>query len=152
MAIFFQASPLAFFDDRVREPPPLAVEITEEQHAALLQDQANGRRIVAAANGTPTSATVTKAPQKVIQVTNYQARAILMQTNGPNGVPLFDTVNTMLFANKDSGPDGKRDWQAWEQANTFSRHGGLIARMAAQLNLTSAQVDALFLAASKIEA
>lgn len=151
MAIFFQASPVAFFDDRLRDPPPLAVEITEEQHAALLQEQARGKRIVAGPDGMPTTVGVDRTA-KVLQVTNYQARAVLMRTNGWDGRPLFDAVNDMLLANKDASAAGRLDWQAWEQANTFSRNGDLISRMGRALKLSDAQLDALFLAASKIEA
>ena len=73
-------------------------------------------------------------------VTNFQARAVLMQMG------LFDAVNAALQA------QGGMSWQAWEQANEFTRNGALLNQMAEQFGLTPAALDALFIAAAQIEA
>lgn len=74
------------------------------------------------------------------EVTNFQARAALMQAG------LFQAVDDALRA------AGGAAWQAWEYANVFTRGGTLVNGMAAQLGLTDAQLDDLFRAAALIEA
>lgn len=88
------------------------------------------------------------------EVTNFQARAVLMQLPSPTGAAsLFHDINAALLAGRDSGdPQGMMAWQAWEQANDFTRHGALVNSMAASFGLTEQQLDDLFIAASQIEA
>lgn len=76
------------------------------------------------------------------EVTMFQARAVLLQAG------LFDAVDAAMQAL------GNRsvEWQAWEYANHFTRHGPLVNAMAHSLGLTDAQVDDMFRAAAKIEA
>lgn len=73
-------------------------------------------------------------------VTNFQARAALM------GAGLFDAVDAAVKA------AGGVALQAWEYANEFEREGVLVAGITVQLGITSAQLDALFVAASEIAA
>lgn len=73
-------------------------------------------------------------------VTNYQARAALISAG------LFDTVNAAMLAL----PANAIERQAWEYANTFSRSSPIITALGAQLNLTSEQIDGLFLAAAQV--
>lgn len=84
------------------------------------------------------------------EVTNFQARAVLLQTPGldpqqPDRT-LFHDVDDALRA------QGGVAWQAWEYANTITRQGALVQAMAQQFGLTRAQLDALFVAGAAIEA
>jgi len=86
-----------------------------------------------------------EAPAIPQEVTNFQARALLM--NMPGSAPgrsLFDDVNDTLQAM------GGVEWQAWEYTTIFPRHSALIAAIAAQLNLTEAQLDQMFVTAAAI--
>jgi hypothetical protein len=79
------------------------------------------------------------------EVTNFQARALLM--NMPGSAPgrsLFQDVNDTLQAM------GGVEWQAWEYTTIFPRNSQLIAAIGAQFNLTDAQLDQMFIAAAAI--
>jgi len=79
------------------------------------------------------------------EVTNFQARALLMSMPGSaEGRSLFDDVDDALRAM------GGVPWQAWEYTTVFPRHSALIATIAAQLSLTEEQIDQMFLAAAAI--
>jgi response regulator RpfG family c-di-GMP phosphodiesterase len=80
-----------------------------------------------------------------VQVTNFQARALLM--NMPGSAPgrsLFDDVNETLRGM------GGVEWQAWEYTTVIPRDSVLVAAIAAQFKLTQAQIDEMFIAASAI--
>lgn len=84
-------------------------------------------------------------PHRFRQVTNFQARALLMSMPGSaEGRSLFDDVDDALRAM------GGIPWQAWEYTTVFPRESALIAAIGAQLNLTDAQLDEMFVAASAI--
>jgi hypothetical protein len=86
-----------------------------------------------------------EAPAVPQEVTNFQARALLM--NMPGSAPgrsLFQDVNDTLQAM------GGVEFQAWEYTTVFPRQSALIAAIAAQLNLTEAQLDQMFIAAAAI--
>lgn len=76
--------------------------------------------------------------RKVKVVSMFQARAALIQAG------LFDTVDQMLQQ------EGGVNLQAWEYATEVRRDSELVQSMAAALNLTDEQVDALFAAAKQI--
>jgi hypothetical protein len=79
------------------------------------------------------------------EVTNFQARALLMNMPGSAaGRSLFQDVDDTLRAL------GGVEWQAWEYTTIFPRHSALIAAIAAQLSLTEEQIDQMFLAAAAI--
>ena len=81
--------------------------------------------------------TVTDVPDIVPpSVTNFQARAALIEAG--------------LFAAADAAAKaaGGVTAQAWDYANVFERQSPTIAALASGLKLTSAQVDALFIAAA----
>jgi hypothetical protein len=86
-------------------------------------------------------------------VTNFQARAVLLQMPGPGDVgAMFDAIDAALLAGRDAGPEGRVAWQAWEYANEITRGGVLVQQMAAAFGLDDAALDALFRAAAGIEA
>jgi hypothetical protein len=76
------------------------------------------------------------------EVTMFQARAVLLASG------LFDAVDEALRALGAKSVE----FQAWEYANHFTRHGPLVNAMAHSLGLTDAQVDDMFRAAARIEA
>lgn len=91
----------------------------------------------------PRPATVRVVPR---EVTNFQARAVMMGQPGPGGVSLFAAVDAAVRA------EGGFAWQAWEYANTITREGALVTTMATQFGLSDDQLDELFIAAATVEA
>lgn len=91
-------------------------------------------------------------PEPVPQeVTNFQARAVLLATPSPTGIEgrtLFHDVNEAMVALGQFHPA----FQAWEYANTITRNGATVEAMAAQFGLTSAQLDEMFRQAALVEA
>lgn len=86
-------------------------------------------------------------------VTNFQARAVLMQmASGAPGVSMFRVIDDALRAGRDASAEGAIAWQAWEQANDFYRDGALVNSMAGQFGLTGPQIDTLFRQAAAIVA
>jgi hypothetical protein len=67
-------------------------------------------------------------------------------------VSLFEEIDDALLAGKNASLDGAVAWQAWEQANEFYRSGALVNSLGSQFGLTSAQIDALFKAAARVQA
>jgi hypothetical protein len=85
-------------------------------------------------------------------VSNFQARAQLLTMPGLNGdATLFTTIDKALAAGNTT-PSGMFAYQAWENAAEFTRSGTLIASLASNFGLTSAQLDAMFIAAARIVA
>lgn len=94
------------------------------------------------------------------EVTNWQARAVLRRTFLPDApaTSLFTRTDTLLRQARDvtaglPESDPRRtqadlQWQAWEQANVFSRSGALLSGIGARFGLSDAQVDDLFRAAA----
>ncbi len=77
----------------------------------------------------------------------------MMQVPGSTpGTSLFSEVDAAIRAGKDSGPEGAIAFQAWEFANDFYRDGALINALGAGFGQSQAEIDALFIAASTIEA
>jgi hypothetical protein len=75
-----------------------------------------------------------------VKVTNYQARAAL--------------INAGLFAQADAAvraANSPLTLSAWDYANDFYRASPFIFAMGSALSLSPAQVDALFVAANKIQ-
>lgn len=79
----------------------------------------------------------THVPQSV---TNYQARAALIGAN------LFDQVDAVVTASTD-----KLVKAAWDYSTTISRTSPFITLLQGTVNLSDAQVDALFVAAAAIQ-
>jgi hypothetical protein len=79
------------------------------------------------------------------EVTNFQARALLMNMPGSAaGRSLFQDVDDTLRAL------GGVEWQAWEYTTVFPRDSQLIATLGTQLGLTDAQLDQMFIAAAAL--
>ncbi|MDX2265459.1 MAG: hypothetical protein NW215_10865 [Hyphomicrobiales bacterium] len=91
----------------------------------------------------PPPAPVASVP---MEVTNFQARSVLMGMPGLTLPTMLDEVSAAISA------QGGQAWQAWEYANTVSRDGVLVGAMAAQLGLTAEQLDQMFITAATITA
>ena len=121
--------------------PADAVDITAAHHAELLTAQSAGQRIEADANGYPVAVDPQILPPAVpVTVTMRQARLALLAKG--------------LLANVDAavagmpGADGDAARIEWEYAATVDRNSQLVASLSSALGLTSAQLDALFIAAA----
>jgi hypothetical protein len=79
-------------------------------------------------------------------VTNFQARAVMMQIPTSEGRNLFVDVDDYCKA------AGGTVLQAWEYANNFYRTGALVNGLAPVFGLTESQLDELFQQAALIEA
>ena len=140
--MFYSKSTGGFYTPEIHKVIPAdAVAITDAQWRALLDGQSQGKVIEADANGRPVlGAPAPPAPYIPYTVTPFQAKAALLQAG------LLDTVKAAIAA---ASPIAQL---AWSDATEFTRDSPTIAALSAQLGLTSAQVDALFVAASQIEA
>ncbi len=101
-------------------------------------------------DGTSWTAPVPPGAIVPASITNFQCRAILLATPNPANTAqtLFDLVDGQITAMAKTTDA----YQAWEYANDVTRNGALVLQMTAALGLTSAQVDAMFIAASAISA
>lgn len=85
----------------------------------------------------------TKQATKVPSIVSpYQARAAL------DDIGLLDDVETLML----NPGTPKKAKLAWQHAQEFRRDSPTVLVMSAQLGITEAQLDALFLAASQITA
>ncbi len=94
------------------------------------------------------------------EVTNWQARAVLRKTFLPDApeTSLFTRADRLLREARDAAAglpeahptrvEADLHWQAWEQANTFSRNGPLLASIGRRFGLTAERIDGLFRAAA----
>lgn len=153
--MFYSAENRGFYSPEIHDEMPAdAVEISDEAYLALLEAQGNGQEIVPGPDGLPVAQDRPEPPPTVPRtVTNFQARAAMMQVPGSTpGTSLFSEVDAAIRAGKDSGPEGAIAFQAWEFANDFYRDGALINALGAGFGQSQADIDALFIAASTIEA
>lgn len=120
--------------------PDDAVEISESQHAALVEGQAQGKIIVPDENGRPI---LQDPPPYVPQsVTRRQGQRALLD------VGMLDDVEAAIEAIED--PIQRRAAQIEYEAATWERGNAFLQALWAQLGGTEQQLDDLFiLAASK---
>lgn len=128
--------------------PADAVEITEAEHAALLDAQAQGATIQPGPGGRPIAVTTTPpTPEELLQaerasmvVSRFQARAALhiagLLAQVELAVAAADPLTQM----------------AWADAQEFRRGSPTIAALAGAVDLTPEQIDDLFRQAAQIEA
>lgn len=138
----YSQSANGFFDPRISggNMPEDAVEISAEEYADLLAGQSAGQRIVADAEGHPVLEDQPAAP--VMAVTMRQARLALLAA-GKLG---------QIDAAIDSLPSPQKEAARieWEYSQEVQREKPLVLALAPALGLDDAQLDALFLAASKL--
>lgn len=109
--MFYSKTTGGFYDREIHGDniPSDAVEITIEQHAALLEGQANGKRIVADEDGFPVLADrPALTDEELQQLKNAEARAYLASTDwyvtrfAETGEPVPDDVKAKRQAARES--------------------------------------------------
>lgn len=150
MTKMFSPTTVGFYDLRVHPRdliPEDAIEITEEAYEALLDGQAVGQTIVPDATGNPVLVeAATDAEAELIAwranaaVSRFQARAAL------HAAGLLDAAEAAVAG---AEPIVRI---AWADAAEWRRNSPTIAAIAAALDLTSEQIDDLFIQAATITA
>lgn len=124
--------------------PADAVEITDEEHAALLAGQSEGKRIVADESGHPVLVDPPLSPPAIPQcVTRAQGKAALI------GAGLW----TQVLAYVDGIADPTQQALArvaLDDTTEWRRDSPFLAAAATALGLTDQQLDDLFVAAAAI--
>ncbi|WP_210204568.1 hypothetical protein [Microvirga sp. 17 mud 1-3] len=141
--MFYSASTGGFYSKEIHGSniPADAVEITDDEHAALMAGQAAGKRIVPDENGRPILADPPPAPPSIPKrVTRRQGRLALLDAG------LLDAVESAIDAITD--PTEKRAAQIEYEAETWERGNAFLMGMWAQIGGTDADLDALFVAAN----
>lgn len=120
--------------------PDDVVEITAEEHAALLEAQSIGKRIVPDASGRPVLQDIeARVPDRV---TMRQARLALLRAGR------LDAVTATIAALQ--SPQREAAQIEWEFAADVERASPVVAMIAANLPLSAAELDALFKDASAL--
>lgn len=145
--MFYSKTTGGFYDTAIHGDniPADAVEITAEQHAALLQGQSEGKQIVGDENGYPVLQDPPPAPPYVPQqVTSAQGKAALITAG------LWDAVESYVDSITD--PTEKalalvalNDTTHWNRSSPF------LNGAATALGLSSEDLDNLFIQAAEIE-
>ena len=150
MTKFFTASPLAFYAPEIHGGaiPAGAVEISDEEHAALIEGQAAGRIIAAGSDGrpvlqdrpAPNEEEMLEIERQGMRCSRFQARAALHQAGLlPSIEAAVATAPALVQI-------------AWADATEFRRDSPTIAALAAGLGMTEAAIDDLFRTAMQITA
>ena len=143
--MFYSAQTGGFYDRAIHGDniPADAVEITREEWLALLAGQAEGKMIVAGKDGKP-ELQDPPPPQPIVpaQVTRRQAKLALHHAG------LLKRVESAIA----EMPEAEREVAEieWNEALHIERHASFTEQMAAVLGLSSADLDALFIAAEQM--
>lgn len=150
MTKFFTASPLAFYAPEIHGAaiPAGAVEISDEEHAALIEGQAAGRIIAAGSDGRPvllerptlTEAELLAIERQGMRCSRFQARAAL---HNAGHLPAIEAAVAAAPALVQI---------AWADATEFRRDSPTIAALATGLGMSDADIDDLFRTAMQITA
>lgn len=128
-------------------PPEGWLRMSAEDYAAYRAQHEPAQDAWVAAN-TPAPAAPVPA-----EVTNFQARAALLQLPAPDGSAaptMLHHIDAFLRERRDD-PEFALAWQAWEFANVFLRHGAAVMTLSAIFGLDQ-MLDDLFRMAAQIEA
>lgn len=120
------------------------VQITQEEHAALLDGQTAGHVIVAGEDGRPVLQDAPPpAPFVPDRVTMRQARLALL------GAGLLDDVEAALAALE--GTAGQAARIEWEYSQEVWRNKPFVQQVAGAIGMSDEQLDQLFITAAGIE-
>jgi hypothetical protein len=139
--MFYSKSTNGFYVAEIhgKNMPEDVVEITEEQHTALLDAQAEGKTIQPDIHGAPEAVTLPHPPAPVPRVvTMRQARLALLAAGK------YSAVNAAMA---DASEAIRIEW---EFAATVDRDSQTTQLLAAALNLNDTKLDELFTAAGKL--
>jgi hypothetical protein len=140
MTLFYSAAAQGFFDNRLhKELPPDAVEISQDQHAELLEGQSAGMVIVPSADGKPVLADPPPPPAPTV-VSMRQARLALLD------IGLLNQVDAAISSLP--SPQKEEAQIEWEYATEIWRDSPTMIMLGSALGLSEVQIDALFMAAS----
>lgn len=142
---YYSPSTCGFYTHNVHKDnvPPDAVEITAEQHSALMEGQSHGKRIVSDADGLPILIDPPiPTPQVPEKVTMRQARLALHFAN------LLTSVQTALEALPE--PDRTTAMIEWDYASDVYRSSDLISVLGDALELSAEEFDNLFFTAATL--
>lgn len=145
--MYFSKSTGGFYSREIHGDniPADAVGITQQQHAALLQGQSEGKVITADENGYPVLIDPPPAPPYVPQqVTRAQGKAALIQSGMWQDV--LDYVDSITDPQEKSlALVALNDTTHWQRTSPF------LNGAATALGLTEQQLDDLFVQAAEIE-
>lgn len=145
--IYFHALTCGFYTQEIHGEniPADAVEITAEQHAALLQGQSEGKVITADENGYPVLVDPPPAPPYVPQqVTRAQGKAALIT------VGLWDAVLEYVDSITDQ-TEKALALVALNDTTHWQRNSPFLNSAATALGLSSEDLDSLFIQADSIK-
>jgi hypothetical protein len=150
MTRYFTSNPVAFYAPEIHGAaiPTGAVEISDAEHAALIEGQAAGQIIAAGPDGrpqlqprpVPDEAELLEIERQGMRCSRFQARAALHQAG------LLPAIEAAVAA----APALVQI--AWADATEFRRDSPTIAALAAGLGMTEAAIDDLFRVAMTITA
>lgn len=141
--MFYSASTCGFYSKEIHgtNMPADVVNITKEEHAALMVGQSSGKIITADANGRPF---LMDAPDPAVSVpvsvTMRQARLALL------GAGLLDDVEVAINALPEPPRTAARI--EWDYASEVHRGSEFVGMMGAALMLDDDALDALFVTAA----
>ena len=125
--------------------PPDAVEITQQQHTALLQGQSEGKVITADENGYPVLTDPPPAPPYVPQqVTRAQGKAALITAG------LWDAVVACVDGIEDA-TERQLALVALNDTTHWRRDSPTMQAISTALGIASEQMDEMFIQAYQIE-
>lgn len=140
--MFYAPSNGGFYNPDAKMPDD-AVEISAELYQELKDAISQGRQILVNADGLPYVGDLWPASVPA-RVTMYQARAALINAE------LDQAVENAIEAIEDS-KTRKLTRAAWEYAATVDRDSQFTQTLAAALGLNDEELDALFIAAEKVQ-
>lgn len=144
MTIYYSASTRGFYDDSIHmvsQIPEDAVEISQEYHAKLLDEQSKGKVIEPDHTGFPKAVVPPPPPVKVPESISAANGMIYLHRQG-----LLDEVEAFV---KDPATDLEFKI-AYERQTIWRRDSPLVDAVRKQMRWTNAQVDEMFIEAAKI--
>lgn len=141
--MYYSKTTNGFYDPNIHggQMPDDVVEITLEEHAALLDGQSTGKRIVSNMEGHPVLVDP-PAPLPPTVVTMRQARLALLAAGK------LDAVGVAI-ANLPS-PQRQAALIEWDYASTVERDSAFVGQLGGLLGLDAPALDDLFMKASKL--
>ena len=141
--IFYSAATGGFYFTEIGlNPPSGAVEIGQDLYNELLANQAQGKAIVPASNGYPISAEKDPSETPPFSISPRQGKLALLDAGLLGGVESY--INGL------AGDDAIRAQIIWTSATEWRRDDPWLTQIALSLGLDDSQIDALFMAASKL--
>lgn len=135
--IYFSKETNGFYDSEIHTVMPNdAVEITVDEHLALLEEQSKGKKITSDDNGNPILVDPTPMPiEDTLQPLSKRQFMLYLYDNNK-----LDEVNTLLSQDA-------RTKLEFDSSDKIERKGSTVLAMINALNLTDDQVNSMWQAA-----